>query len=134
MFGLAFDFGGFPDSPSEAVIAVGSHALKLAVAGRFRFNKPISAAVTERLRPANNHPLFDQIAPRIVGIFLIEPALDAVVVDLFELAGVEVQSARCWVVPELFAVDESPRAMVNLNRRLFCAVNSDERSIVSTTP
>ena len=65
--------------------------------------------IGERLQRAQPYPLFNQIAPRVVGIFLITPALDAVVFDLIELAGVEVQSIGGRVVAELFAIDELAR-------------------------
>ena len=50
--------------------------------------------------------LFNQVAPRIVGIFLIPPALEAVVLDVVKLAGVEVQPVHRRVVAEFFTVDQ----------------------------
>ncbi|KII28717.1 hypothetical protein NL64_23285 [Pseudomonas fluorescens] len=49
---------------------------------------------------------FNQVAPRIVGIFLIPPAFEAVVFDVVKLAGVEIQPVRRGVVAEFFAVDQ----------------------------
>jgi hypothetical protein len=49
---------------------------------------------------------FNQVAPGIVGIFLIPPAFEAVVLDVVKLAGVEVHPVRGGVVAEFFAVDQ----------------------------
>ncbi len=48
-----------------------------------------------------------EVAPSVIGIFLITPLLDAVVFDLIELAGVEVQPVGCSVVSELFAINQA---------------------------
>jgi len=106
VFGLAVYLGSLADAPSKAVVAVDADALKLAVNKRFSFDQTVFAVVAECLQLAQPYPLFNQIAPRIVGIFLIAPALDAVVFDLVELAGIEVQPVRGSVVPEFFAIDE----------------------------
>ncbi|MNG10116.1 hypothetical protein D3C84_935680 [compost metagenome] len=50
--------------------------------------------------------LLDQVAPGIVTILLIPPLPDAVVLDLVELAGIEVQPVGRSVVAELFATDQ----------------------------
>ncbi len=48
----------------------------------------------------------DQVAPRIVAILLIPPLPDTVVLDLVELAGIEVQPVGCGVVAEFLAADQ----------------------------
>ena len=108
VFGLAVYLRRLADAPSKAVVAVGADALKLAVNQRFSFDQAVFAVVAERLEFAQPYSLFNQVSPRIVGIFLIAPALDAVVFDLIELAGVEVQAVRGWVVAELFAIHQAP--------------------------
>ncbi|MCY1444221.1 hypothetical protein D9M71_606800 [compost metagenome] len=50
--------------------------------------------------------LLDQVAPGIVPILLIPPLPDAVVLDLVELAGVEVQPVGCGVVAKFLTPDQ----------------------------
>ncbi|POD63538.1 hypothetical protein BKM06_11235 [Pseudomonas syringae pv. syringae] len=47
----------------------------------------------------------DQVAPRVVLVFVVAPLFEAVVFDAVEAAGVEVQAVAGSVVAELFAVE-----------------------------
>ncbi|KTC02623.1 hypothetical protein AO388_02635 [Pseudomonas sp. ICMP 10191] len=47
----------------------------------------------------------DQIAPRVVLVFVVAPLLEAVVFDAVKAAGVEVQAVAGSVVAEFFAVE-----------------------------
>ncbi len=96
MFGLAVYLGRLADAPSKAVVTIGAGTVKLAVEEGFGSDKAIFAVVLESLQFAQADPPFNQVAPRIVGIFLIAPALDAVVFDLIELAGVGIQAICGW--------------------------------------
>ena len=59
-----------------------------------------------RLQPTYPAAFFNQVAPRIVGIFLIPPLLDPVVFDVIKLTGIEVQAIRRRVVSELLTVHQ----------------------------
>ncbi len=50
--------------------------------------------------------LLDQVAPRIVAVLLVSPLLDPVVLDLVELARVEIESVGRRVVTKLFASNQ----------------------------
>lgn len=82
--------------------------MHVAVDHRFRTHQPVFAIVGKRLQLAQPYPLFYQVAPGVVGIFLITPLLDAFVFHLIKLAGVEVQAVGRSVVPELFAIHQPP--------------------------
>ncbi|MCH5557397.1 hypothetical protein L6230_22805 [Pseudomonas syringae pv. syringae] len=47
----------------------------------------------------------DQVAPRVVLVFVVAPLFEAVVFDAVEAAGVEVQAVAGSVVAEFFAVE-----------------------------
>ncbi|MCF5735683.1 hypothetical protein GIV17_15915 [Pseudomonas syringae] len=47
----------------------------------------------------------DQVAPRVVFVFVVAPFFEAVVFDAVEAAGVEVQAVAGGVVAEFFAVE-----------------------------
>ncbi|MCF5200291.1 hypothetical protein GIW38_22615 [Pseudomonas syringae] len=47
----------------------------------------------------------DQVAPRVVFVFVVAPLFEAVVFDAVEAAGVEVQAVAGSVVAEFFAVE-----------------------------
>ncbi|KTB97836.1 hypothetical protein AO387_25770 [Pseudomonas syringae ICMP 11168] len=50
---------------------------------------------------------FDQVAPGVVFVFVVRPLFEAVVFDVVEAAGVEVEAVGRGVVAELFAVDHA---------------------------
>ncbi|PBP31066.1 hypothetical protein CCL12_21630, partial [Pseudomonas syringae] len=50
---------------------------------------------------------FDQVAPGVVLVFVVRPLFEAVVFDVIEAAGVEVQAVGRSVVAEFFAVDHA---------------------------
>ncbi|PBP73671.1 hypothetical protein CCL21_02950, partial [Pseudomonas syringae] len=50
---------------------------------------------------------FDQVAPGVVFVFVVRPLSEAVVFDVVEAAGVEVQAVGGGVVAEFFAVDHA---------------------------
>ncbi|KKY49579.1 hypothetical protein AAY86_27180 [Pseudomonas amygdali pv. tabaci str. ATCC 11528] len=50
---------------------------------------------------------FDQVAPGVVFVFVVRPLFEAVVFDVVETTGVEVQTVGRGVVAEFFAVDYS---------------------------
>ncbi|KUR42064.1 hypothetical protein PSTA9_03784 [Pseudomonas syringae pv. tomato] len=47
----------------------------------------------------------DQVAPGVVFVFVVAPLLEAVVFDVVEAAGVEVQAVAGGVVAERFALE-----------------------------
>lgn len=66
--------------------------------------------MVEALQLAQPRMLLNRVAPGVVGIFLIMPLLDPVVLHMMELAGVEVQAIGRGGVAEFFAVDQSAGA------------------------
>ncbi|MNJ66909.1 hypothetical protein D3C77_818960 [compost metagenome] len=58
------------------------------------------------LQLAQTAAFLDQIAPGIVAVFLITPLPDAVVLDLVELAGIEVQPVGRGVVTEFLTTHQ----------------------------
>jgi hypothetical protein len=47
------------------------------------------------------YSLFNQVASRVIGIFLIAPLLDAVVFDLIELLSVETLPVGCRAIANI---------------------------------
>jgi len=97
------------NTSSEAVITISPNTFQLAANQRLSFDQPILTVIAERLQPAHPAALFNQVAPRIVGIFLIPPLLDPVVFHVIKLTGVEVQPVRRRVVSELLTVHQLAR-------------------------
>ncbi|MNH22100.1 hypothetical protein D3C79_819430 [compost metagenome] len=71
-----------------------------------RPDQAVFAVIGKALQLAVPRALLDQVAPRIVAILLIPPLPDAVVLDLVELAGIEVQSVRRGVVAEFLTTHQ----------------------------
>jgi hypothetical protein len=105
VLGFSRNLRGLSNPTAQTVIPVNADTMHLAVNHRLRFDEAVLAVVTKGLQLAQPYPLFNQIAPRVVGIFLIAPLLNAVVFNLIKLAGVEVQAVGCSVVAKLFAID-----------------------------
>ncbi|MNK97495.1 hypothetical protein D3C87_1178310 [compost metagenome] len=106
LLGHAINNGLLTDPPSQAVVSIKTTAFQLAVDQRLGLDQVVFAVINKRLQFAHATAFFDQVAPRVVGILLIPPAFEAVVFDVIELAGVEVQPVRRGVVAEFFAVDK----------------------------
>ena len=86
----AINNGLLTDPPSQAVVSIKTTAFQLAVDQRLGLDQVVFAVINKRLQFAHAAAFFNQVAPRIVGIFLIPPAFEAVVFDVVELAGVEI--------------------------------------------
>ena len=92
-FALPLDIRVFGDPPAQA----DSHGLG--------FDQAVFAVVGEGLPTHDADDFLDQIAPRVVLVFVVAPLLEAVVFDAVEAAGVEVEAVAGSVVAELFAVE-----------------------------
>ena len=101
VLGFPRNLRGFSNSATQAVIPIRADAMHLAVDHRLRFDEPVFTFIRKRLQLAQPYLLLNQIAPRVVGIFLIAPLFDSVVFHLIKLAGVEVQAVGRSVVAEL---------------------------------
>ena len=102
----AINNGLLTDPSPQAVVSIKTAAFQLAIDQRLGPHQPIFTVINKRLQFAHATAFFNQVAPRIVGIFLIPPAFEAVVFDEVELAGVEVEPVRRGVLAKLFAVDK----------------------------
>ncbi|MNT58761.1 hypothetical protein D3C72_1962200 [compost metagenome] len=91
---------------AEAVVAILTHTFELAVDQCLRFDQAVFSVITEVLQLAQTAAFLDQIAPGIVAVFLITPLPDAVVLDLVELAGIEVQPVGRGVVTEFLTTHQ----------------------------
>ena len=107
MFGFAVCFGLFGNPSSQAVVLVRASAMKLAVHQRFGFDETVLTVVGKRLPFRQTTAFFNQIAPRIIGVFLITLLFKPVVLHMVEAAGVEVQPVGGYVVAEFLAIDQS---------------------------
>ncbi|VVO36425.1 hypothetical protein PS712_05442 [Pseudomonas fluorescens] len=108
LLGYAINNGLLTDPPPQAVVPIRTGTFQLAIDQRLGLDQAIFTVINKRLQFAHATAFFNQVAPRIVGIFLIPPAFEAVVFDVIELAGVEIQPVRRGVVAEFFAVDQLP--------------------------
>ncbi len=106
MFCLTLGLGLLGNASSQAVVQVRAGAMKLTVEHRFRTYKAVFTVVGERLLFRQTTALLDQVAPGVVGVFLIAPLFEPVVFHVIEAAGVEVQAVGGGVVAKLFAVDQ----------------------------
>ena len=70
--------------------------MKLTVEHRFRTYEAVFTVVGKRLPFRQTTALLDQVAPGVVGVFLITPLFEPVVLHVIEAASVEVQ-ALGWV-------------------------------------
>ena len=104
--GYAINNGLLTDPPPQAVVPIRSGTFQLAIDQRLGLDQAIFTVINKRLQFAHATAFFNQVAPRIVGIFLIPPAFEAVVFDVVKLAGVEVQPVCRGVVAEFFAVEQ----------------------------
>ncbi len=86
------------------MIAAG--AFHLRISHGLGFNQAVFAVVGEGLPAHDADSFFDQVAPRVVFVFVVAPLFEAVVFDVVEAAGVEVQPVGGCVVAELFAIDD----------------------------
>ncbi|KPW07452.1 hypothetical protein ALO42_200000 [Pseudomonas syringae pv. atrofaciens] len=107
MFGVAFDLGLFGDSPAQTVVLVAAGAFNLRVGHGLGFDQAVFAVVGEGLPAHDADNFFDQVAPGVVFVFVVRPLFEAVVFDVVEAAGVEVEAVGRGVVAELFAVDHA---------------------------
>ena len=92
MFALTLDLRLLGNASSKAVVLVRAGAMKLTVEHRFRTYEAVFTVVGKRLPFRQTAALLDQVAPGVVGVFLITPLLEAVVLYVVEVAGVEVQA------------------------------------------
>nr|WP_241496293.1 hypothetical protein [Pseudomonas syringae] len=83
----------FGDPPAQAV----GHCLG--------FDQAVFAVVGEGLPADDADDFLDQVAPRVVFVFVVAPLFEAVVFDAVEAAGVEVQAVAGSVVAEFFTVE-----------------------------
>ncbi len=105
--GMAFDLGLFGDASAKAVVLVAAGAFHLRVGHGLGFDQAVFAVVGEGLPAHDADDFFDQVAPGVVFVFVVRPLSEAVVFDVVEAAGVEVEAVGGGVVAELFAVDHS---------------------------
>ncbi len=106
MLDLAVCFRLLANPSSQAVVLVRASAVKLTVEHRFRTYEAVFTVVGKRLPFRQTAAFFYQVAPGVVGVFLITPLFEAVVLYVVEAAGVEVQAVGGGVVAKLFAVDQ----------------------------
>ncbi|KPW10234.1 hypothetical protein ALO42_102366 [Pseudomonas syringae pv. atrofaciens] len=107
VFGVAFDLGLFGDSPAQTVVLVAAGAFNLRVSHGLGFDQAVFAVVGEGLPAHDADDFFDQVAPGVVFVFVVRPLFEAVVFDVVEAAGVEVEAVGRGVVAELFAIDHA---------------------------
>ncbi|RMM47240.1 hypothetical protein ALQ78_101281, partial [Pseudomonas syringae pv. aptata] len=105
--GVAFDLGLFGNASAQAVVLVAAGAFHLRVGHGLGFDQAVFAVVGEGLPAHDADDFFDQVAPGVVFVFVVRPLSEAVVFDVVEAAGVEVQTIGGGVVAEFFAVDYS---------------------------
>ncbi|MNJ56662.1 hypothetical protein D3C77_522210 [compost metagenome] len=106
LLSFAVDIRLLGHPPPEAVVAILTRTLQLALDQRLRPDQAVFAVIGKALQLAVPRALLDQIAPGIIAVFLITPLPDAVVLDLVELAGIEVQSVRRGVVAEFLTTHQ----------------------------
>ncbi len=107
MAGMAFDLGLFGDSSAQAVVLVAADTFHLRVSHGLGFDQAVFTVVGEGLPAHDADDFLDQVAPGVVFVFVVRPLSEAVVFNVIEAAGVEVQAVGRGVVAELFAVDHS---------------------------
>ncbi|QOI07789.1 hypothetical protein D5S10_21990 [Pseudomonas savastanoi] len=73
MGGLAFDLGLFGDSSAQAVVLVAAGAFHLRVGHGFGFDQAVFAVVGEGLPAHDADDFFDQVAPRVIFVFVVCP-------------------------------------------------------------
>ncbi|KPW24544.1 hypothetical protein ALO91_102665, partial [Pseudomonas syringae pv. aceris] len=105
--GLAFDLGLFGDPSAQTVVLVAAGAFHLGVSHGLGFDQAVFAVVGEGLPAHDADDFFDQVAPGVVLVFVVAPFFEAVVFDVIEAAGVEVEAVGRSVVAELFAIDHA---------------------------
>ncbi|KUR38728.1 hypothetical protein PST407_04667 [Pseudomonas syringae pv. tomato] len=103
---LAFDLGLFTYSSAQAVVLIAAGAFHLRIGHGLGFDQAVFAVVGEGLPAHDADGFFDQVAPGVVFVFVVAPLFEAVVFDVVEAAGVEVQPVGRCVVAELFAIDD----------------------------
>ncbi|MNE59778.1 hypothetical protein D3C80_1548960 [compost metagenome] len=103
---LAIDFSLLGYSPPQAVVTILALAFQLAIDQRLRPHQPVLAVIAKALQLAVPRALLDQVAPRVVAVFLVPPLFDPVVLDLGKLLRIEIQAVGCRVVAEFFATDQ----------------------------
>ncbi|SOQ03929.1 hypothetical protein CFBP4215_04864 [Pseudomonas syringae pv. syringae] len=105
MVGLTLDLPLFGNASAQAVVLVAAGAFHLTVSHGLGFDQAVFAVVGEGLPAHDADDFLDQVAPRVVLVFVVAPLLEAVVFDAVEAAGVEVQAVAGGVVAEFFAVE-----------------------------
>ncbi|CAI8732497.1 hypothetical protein DAPPPG215_01490 [Pseudomonas syringae pv. tomato] len=105
LVGLALDVGLFAHASAEAVVLVAAGDFYLAVGHGLGFDQAVFAVVGEGLPAHDADDFLDQVAPGVVFIFVVAPLLEAVVFDVVEAAGIEVQAVAGGVVAERFALE-----------------------------
>ncbi|WP_419187075.1 hypothetical protein [Pseudomonas amygdali] len=106
MVAFAFDLGLFPYASAQAVVLIAAGAFHLRISHGIGFDQAVFAVVGEGLPAHDADSFFDQVAPGVVFVFVVAPLFEAVVFDVVEAAGVEVQAVGRCVVAELFTIDD----------------------------
>ena len=105
MVGLALNVGLFANAPAQAVVLIAAGAFHLTVGHGLGFDQAVFAVVGEGLPTHDADDFLDQVAPRVVLVFVVAPLFEAVVFDAVEAAGVEVEAVAGSVVAEFFTVE-----------------------------